>query len=96
MLREARCKYRTQKVVKKSPSGTIAQLCRAISSQLRHISTIGKELVKQQYLLHMFPQYGELRPTSGCDRSGSLRHPCKFQRALRLGSVTAWHNSIGR
>jgi len=34
---------------KKSPKmrhlGTIAQLCRAISSQLRHVSTIGKELV---------------------------------------------------
>ena len=29
------------------------QLCRAISSQLRHVSTIGKKLVKQQYLLHM-------------------------------------------
>jgi len=27
---------------KKSPSGTIAQPCRAISSQLRHVSTIGK------------------------------------------------------
>jgi len=26
--------------------GTIAQLCRAISSQLRHASTIGKKLVK--------------------------------------------------
>ena len=44
--------------------GTIPQLCRAMSSQLRHVSTIGKKLVKQQYLLHMFPQYGELRPTS--------------------------------
>ena len=30
--------------------GTIVQLCRAISSQLRHVSTIGKKLVKQQYL----------------------------------------------
>jgi len=28
--------------------------CRAISSQLRHVSTIGKKLVKQQYVLHMF------------------------------------------
>jgi len=44
---------------------TIAQLCRAISSQLRYILTIGKKLVKQQYLLHMSLQYGELRPTSG-------------------------------
>ena len=32
---------------------TIAQLCRTIPSQLRHVATIGKELVKQQYLLHM-------------------------------------------
>ena len=39
--------------------GTSTQLGRAISSQLRHVSTIGKKLVKQQYLLHMFPpQYG--------------------------------------
>ena len=45
--------------------GTIAQLCRAISSQLRHVSTIGKKLVKYQYLLHMSVQYGDLRPTSG-------------------------------
>jgi len=44
--------------------GAIAQLCRAISSQLRHISTIGKS-VKQQYLPHMSLQYGALRPTSG-------------------------------
>jgi len=35
--------------------GTIAQLCLAISSQLRHVSTIGKKLVMQQYLLHMSP-----------------------------------------
>ena len=33
--------------------GTIAQRCRAVSSQLRHVSTIGKKLVKQQYLLYI-------------------------------------------
>ena len=37
---------------KKSPKiprlRTITQLCRGISSQLRHVSTIGKKLVKQQ------------------------------------------------
>jgi len=59
---------------------TIAQLCWAISSQLRHVSTIGKgtyrqtekaridnrkKLVKQQYLLQMSSQYGELRTTNG-------------------------------
>jgi len=48
--------------------GTIAQLRRAISSQLRHLSTIGKKFVKQQYLPRMFLQYGELRPTSSWDR----------------------------
>jgi len=45
--------------------GTIAQLCPAISSQLRHVSTIGKKLVKQQYLPDTSLQYGELWPTSG-------------------------------
>jgi len=35
-----------------------------MSLQLRHVSTIGKKLVKQQYLLHMSPQYGQLRPTN--------------------------------
>ena len=45
--------------------GTIAQFGRATPSQVRHVSTIGKKLVKQQYILHMSPQYGELRPTSG-------------------------------
>jgi len=33
--------------------GTIAQLCRAMSSQLRHVLTIDRKLVKQHYLLYM-------------------------------------------
>jgi len=85
-----------KKVAKNRHLGTIAQLCRGISSQLRRISTIGKKLIKQQYLLHMSPQYGKLRPTSGWDWSGSLGHPCKFQRVSCLGSVTARHCSSGR
>ena len=82
-------KYRTQKSPKNRHLGTIAQLCRPISSQLRHISTIEKKLVKQQYLLHMFSQYGKLRCTSGWDRSGSLGHSSWFQWLSRLGFVTA-------
>jgi len=82
---------------KKSPKirhlGTVAQLCWAISSQLRHVSTIGKNLVRQQYLPHMSSQYGELRPTSGWDRFGCLGHPSKFQRVSHLGFVTARHLS---
>ena len=42
---------------------TIAQLCQAISLQLRHVLTIRKKLVKQQ-CLRMSPQYGELRHTN--------------------------------
>jgi len=49
---------------KKSPKnrhlGTIPQICRAISLQLRHVSTIGKKLAEQQYPLHMPSQYGKL------------------------------------
>jgi len=75
---------------------TIPQLCRAISSQLRHASTIGKKLVNQQYLLHMSPQYGELRLTSGWDRFGSLGHPRYFQLLPRLGTVTARQSSSER
>ena len=52
----------SKKVDKNRHLDTIAQLCRAISSQLRHILTIRKTLVKQQYVLQTSPQYGELRP----------------------------------
>ena len=55
-----------------------------------------KKLVKQQYLLYMSSQYGELRPTSGWDPFVSLGHPCKFQLVSRLGSVTARHSNSGR
>jgi len=45
-----------KKVAKNRHLGTIAQLCRAIFSQLRRVSTIGKKLVKQQYLPYI-PTY---------------------------------------
>jgi len=54
-----------------------------------------KKLTKQQYVLQMSAQYGELRPTSGWHRSGILGHPCKFQLVSRLGSVTARHVVVG-
>ena len=57
--------------------------------QLRHVSTVRKKLVKQQYLLQMSPQYGELWPTNSSDRLGSLWHPSKFQRVSCLSFVTA-------
>jgi len=72
--------------------GTIAQLCRAISSQLRHSSTIGKNSLNS----NMSSQYGELWPTSGWDPFISLGHPSKFQRVSHLGSVTTRHSSSER
>ena len=84
-----------EKVAKNRHLSAIAQLCRAISSQPRHVSTIGKKLIKQQYVLQMSPQYGEHRPTNGLDRLATLGHPIIFQRVSRLGSVTAWQSSSG-
>jgi len=75
---------------------TTTQLCQAESSQLRHVSTIGKKLVKQQYLLHMSSQYGKVQPTNGWDRFGCLGHSSKFQRLSRFGSITARHSGSGR
>jgi len=89
MRHMARGKYGTQKLRKKRHMCTITQNCRPISSQLRHLSTIGKKLVKQQYLLHTSSQCGELRPTNGWDRLASLGHPSKFQWVSRLGFLTA-------
>ena len=53
-----------KKVAKNHHLGTIAQLCRAISSQLRHVSTIGKNLLSSN-MSYTCPHNGELRPTSG-------------------------------
>jgi len=60
VLHAARWQYRAQKIAKDRQLGIIAQLCPAISSQLRHVSTIGKKLVKQQYLLHIPPLTAEI------------------------------------
>jgi len=79
--------------------GTIAQRSRAISSQLRHASTVGKKIVKQQYLPHMSLQYGELRPTIAAEIFALVwGTPANFNgfRVLGLGSVTARHSSSGR
>jgi len=83
MLHTARCKYRTQEIVKKSPSGhyrtTLSGYIFAIKA---HIDS-QKKLIKHQYLPHMFPP-------------SSLGHPCKFKWVSHLGSLTAQHSSIGR
>jgi len=64
---------------------TIAQLCRAISSQLRYVSTVGKKLVKQQYLLYIMVNVGPLTAEIGWRVLGT---PANFS-GFRLGFVTA-------
>jgi len=65
---------------------TIAPLCRAISLQLCHVSTIGKKLVKHQYLFHMSLQYGKIRLISGWDQFGSWDTPANLNGFLVLAS----------
>jgi len=69
---------------------TIAQLCRAMSSQLRHVLTIGKNLLSSNMssrCLHNMVNFGLL----AAECFVSLGHPTTFQLVLRLRSVTAWH-----
>ena len=89
VLHAAGWKYRTQKWRKKSLSGhyrtTLSGYIFATKARIDN----RKKLVKQQYLVHMLLQYGELRLISGWDRFVSLGYPSKFQRVSRLGFVTA-------
>ena len=95
VLHVARWKYRTQKWRKKSPSGHHPTTLAGYIFATKACMDNQKKLMKQQYLLHMSSQYGELWPTSGWDRFGSLGHPSYFQRFPRLGSVTARHVVVG-
>jgi len=57
-----------------------------LSSQLRHVSTIGNILVKQHYLIHNTVNCAPLAAEIGS--LYSFGHPSKFQRVSRLGFVT--------
>jgi len=89
LLHAARWNTGRKNDVKNRHLGIIAELCRAISSQLRHVSTFGKKLVKWQYVLHMSSEYSELQPINGWDPWASFGHSSKFQRFSRFGFVTA-------
>ena len=82
---------------KKLPDRHHCTIYRALSSQLRHLSTVGKKNLLRSNTSSTCPDnMVHIRPTNSWDRFGSLGHPCKFQRVLRLGSVTAQHSSSGR
>jgi len=74
---------------------SIAQICRAISSELRHISTIGKKLLSNRIFsrcsLNMV-NFSLLAAEIGPVVWGT---PAIFQQVSRLGSVTARYSSSG-
>jgi len=100
VLHTARWKCRTQKksqLQKNHHLGTITQLCRAISLQLRHVSIIRKKNLLNSNVSptspHNMVNFGPLMAEI-CWWVWSTSS--KFQRVLRLGSVTARHSSSGR
>ena len=88
VLHVTRWKYRTQKWRKNSPSAHHRTTLSGYIFATKACIDNRKKVVKQQYLLHMSLQYGELHPTSGWDRFGSLGHFSKFQWLSRLCFVT--------
>jgi len=100
VLHAARCKCKTQKsrqkVAKNRYLGTIQQLYRAISSQLRHLSTIGKKLLSSNISSTCPHNMVNFSPLAAETISLVWGTPCKFQLVSRLGSVTARHSSSGR
>jgi len=68
---------------------TISQLCRAVSSQPRHVLRIGKKLLNSSIFSTCPYHMVNLWPTNSWDRLTSLRHPGKFQWVSRLGFIVA-------
>ena len=74
--------------------GTIAQLCWAISSQLRHVLTIGKSLLNSN--ISPTCPYNMVNFSPVAAQIGSLVWaPQLILMGLRLGSITARHSSCG-
>ena len=93
VLHVSRLKYNTQKLNKKSPSANHrTNLSNYIFANKACIDN-RKTLVKQQYLLQMYPQYDELLSTNGWGRLASLGHPQQistgFASSLRYCSDVA-------
>ena len=74
MLHAVCGKYSTQKIAKISPSGHHRTTSLPVSSQLRHVSTIRKKLVKHQFCftcLHNMANFGPLTAEIGLPVSGT-------------------------
>jgi len=94
VLHVARWKYRMQKIAKNSPSGHHhTTLSGCIFATKACIGNRGKS-VKQQYVLHMSSQYGELRLTNGWHLFGSLSTPANFNGFRVLPSLLQRRRSL--
>ena len=87
VLHAARWKCRYQKSRQKSPSEHHPTSLSGYIFATKACIDNRKKLVKQQYLLYMSPQYGELRPTSGWDRFVSLGYPGNFNGFRMLAAL---------
>jgi len=87
VLYTARWKYRTQNDAKNRHLRTIAQRCQAYIFATKASIDNRKKLVKQQYLLHKFPQYGELQPLMAEIRLGVLH---MFSQYGELRPISGW------
>jgi len=98
VLHAAHWKCRTQKSPKNGHLGAIAQLCRAIPSQLRHVSAIRKKNLLNSNISRTCPHnivnFGPL--TSKICSGVWAPQQISIQRVSRLGIVTARHSSSGR
>ena len=86
-------KYSTQKIAKISPSGHHRTTSLPVSSQLRHVSTIRKKLVKHQFCftcLHNMANFGPLTAEIGLPVSGT---PANFNGFRVLASLLQQCNS---
>ena len=88
MLHAARWKCRP----KNHHLGTIAQICRAISSQLKYVSTIGKKLVKQQMSAQNMVNFGPLAAEIGLPVWGT---PANFNSFRVLSALLHSSQVVG-
>jgi len=92
-------KYRTQKIAKNLPSAhhrtTLSGYI--FATKARRPINNQKKVVKQHYLLHMSPQYGEHRPTSAWDLLAGFEYPAANFNGFRiLAALLPWllHGSL--
>ena len=97
LLHAARGLCRTQKSRQNRHLDTIAQLCRAMSSQLRHVSTIGKKNLSSDNSftsVHNIVNFGlltaEIRPVVW----GTPENFNGFRVLAALLALTAWHGIL--